>query len=249
MILTIALRELRSLFTSPLAWVILAVVQFIIAWVMFAQIDQFFLLQDQLATLPNAPGVTDLVIAPVLEIASIMLLMITPLVTMRLLSEEQRNGTLSLLFSSPVTATEIVLGKFFGVVMYLLVLSAMVALMPMALKLGTDIDLGKLASGLLGMSLLLIAFAAAGLYMSSLTDNPVVAAVSSFGLLLLLWIIDTGGGDSTRESVLAYVSLLQHFAPLLRGIVDSKDLVYFLLFISGFLILTIRQLDALRLQR
>lgn len=249
MILTIALREFRSLFSSPLAWVILAVVQFILAWVMFAQIDRFFLLQDQLATLPNAPGVTDLVIAPVLEIASIMLLMITPLVTMRLLSEEQRNGTLSLLFSSPVSASEIVLGKFVGVALYLLVLSAMVALMPLALMFGTDIDLGKLAAGLLGMSLLLIAFAAAGLYMSSLTDNPVVAAVSSFGLLLLLWIIDTsGGGDGSGGSVLAYVSLLQHFAPLLRGIVDSRDLVYFALFIGGFLLLTIRQLDAMRLQ-
>jgi ABC-2 type transport system permease protein len=250
MIFTIALREFRNLFLSPLAWAVLAITQAILAWLLFVQIDQFFLLQDQLATLPNAPGVTDLVVAPVLEIASIMLLMITPLMTMRLLSEEQRNGTLSLLLSAPISSTEIILGKYLGIILFMLVFVCMIALMPLSLNMGTDIDMGKLAGGLLGLMLLLAAFSAAGLFMSSLTSNPVIAAVSTFGLLLLLWIIDSSsGGTDTKDSVMTYLSLLSHFAPLLRGIIDSKDIAYFALFIGGFVILTVRQLDAHRLQK
>ena len=249
MILTIAGREFRNLFLSPLAWVVLAVTQAILAWMMFVQIDVFFSLQDQLATMPNAPGVTDLVVAPILEIASIILLMITPLMTMRLLSEEKRNGTISLLLSAPVSATEIIVGKYLGIVLFMQVFVGMIALMPLSLYMGTTLDSGKLAAGLLGLLLLLSAFSAAGLFMSSLTASPVVAAVSTFGLLLLLWIIDSNaGGDDTQDTVLTYLSLLQHFSPLLRGIVDSRDLAYFALFILGFLALSIRQLDAQRLQ-
>ncbi len=249
MILTIALREFRNLFLSPLAWVVLAVTQAILAWMMFVQIDVFFSLQDQLATMPNAPGVTDLVVAPILEIASIILLMITPLMTMRLLSEEKRSGAISLLLSAPVSATEIIVGKYLGIVLFMLVFVGMIALMPLSLYMGTELDLGKLAAGLLGLLLLLSAFSAAGLFMSSLTASPVVAAVSAFGLLLLLWIIDSNaGGDNAQDTVLTYLSLLQHFSPLLRGIVDSRDLAYFTLFILGFLALSIRQLDAQRIQ-
>lgn len=249
MIVTIALREFRNLFLSPLAWVVLAVTQAILAWMMFVQIDLFFSLQDQLATMPNAPGVTDLVVAPILEIASIILLMITPLMTMRLLSEEKRNGTISLLLSAPVSATEIIVGKYLSIVLFMLVFVGMIALMPLSLYMGTTLDSGKLAAGLLGLLLLLSAFSAAGLFMSSLTASPVVAAVSTFGLLLLLWIIDSNaGGDDAQDTVLTYLSLLQHFSPLLRGIVDSRDLAYFALFILGFLALSIRQLDAQRLQ-
>ena len=249
MIVTIALREFRNLFLSPLAWVVLAVTQAILAWMMFVQIDLFFSLQDQLATMPNAPGVTDLVVAPILEIASIILLMITPLMTMRLLSEEKRNGTISLLLSVPVSATEIIVGKYLGIVLFMLVFVGMIALMPLSLYMGTTLDSGKLAAGLLGLLMLLSAFSAAGLFMSSLTASPVVAAVSTFGLLLLLWIIDSNaGGDDAQDTVLTYLSLLQHFSPLLRGIVDSRDLAYFALFILGFLALSIRQLDAQRLQ-
>lgn len=249
MILTIARRELFSMFLSPLAWVILAVIQVILSWILFVQMDQFFLLQDQLATLPNAPGVTDLIIAPTIEFASILLLMVTPLITMRLLSEEQRSGTIHLLMSAPVSSTQIVLGKFLGASAFMLIITAMLGIMLYSLSAGTDIDTGKLGSGLLGLTLLLSAFVAAGLFISSLTSNPVIAAVGSFGLLLLLWLLDTGSSpDPGGENLLAQLSLIRHFGPLLRGIIDSRDIVYFALFISGFIVLTIKQLDAQRMQ-
>lgn len=246
MITSIALRELRSMFLLPLAWTVLAVIQLILAWSFFTQIDFFFNIQSQLATLPNAPGVTDLVVMPTFEVASIILLMVTPLLTMRLISEERRNGSIALLLSSPISMTEIVLGKFTGIVLFMLIFITMISLMPLSLLMGTELDLGKLAAGMFALMLLLSAFSAAGLYLSSLTSNPVVAAISSFGLLLLLWIINSNTGDASNT--LDQLSLLGHFAPMLRGLIDTADVAYFILFIATFLLLTIRQLDSQRLQ-
>ena len=250
MIFTIALRELRSLFLSPLAWTILAVLQFILAWRFFMQIDFFFSLQPQLAIINNAPGVTDLVVAPLYEFAGIVLLMVCPLLTMRLLSEEKRSGTIRLLLSSPVSMTEIVLGKYLGILLFLLIIIAMITLMPLSLVIGTELDWGKLFSGLLGLSLLLASFAAAGLYLSSLTIYPTIAAVSTFGLLIMLMIIDAASSNSTQgSSLFSYVSIMKHHTPMLRGMVNTADIAYYLLFISTFVVLTIRQLDAQRLQK
>lgn len=248
MIGTIAAREFKALFLSPMAWSILAVVQLIIAYLFLAQLDTYMQLAPRLAGIAGAPGVTDVVVAPVLGNAAVILLLIAPLITMRVLSEERRARTLSLLLSAPVSMTEIVIGKYLGILAFFLVLLVMLALMPLALLVGADLDLGKLASGLLGLSLLLGAFAAAGLFMSSLTEQPTVAAVSSFGLLLLLWIVDWAGSSGTEGSgVLAYLSVLRHFESLLKGVFDSTDVVYYVLFIFTFLVLTIQRMDRDRL--
>ncbi|MDH5517917.1 MAG: ABC transporter permease subunit [Gammaproteobacteria bacterium] len=248
MILTIALRECRSLFMSPLAWTVLAVVQFILAWIFFAQIDNFFALQPQLQSLKNAPGVTDLVVAPLFNITSIVLLMVVPLMTMRLISEERRSGTIQLLMSSPLSMSQIVLGKYLGMMIFFTVFIFQIGLMPLTLTLGTDLDLGKLMAGFLSIYLLIAAFVAAGLYLSSLTDNPSVAAISSFGLLLLLWIINANSPNDSSGNLFNYLSLINHSNAIIRGVINSTDIIYFLLFIVCFLGLSIRQLDSYRLQ-
>jgi len=246
MIFTIAARELRSLFLSPLAWAILAVTQFILAWLFLAQIDTWITLQPRLAAIEGAPGVADIVVAPLLANAGIVLLLITPLITMRSLSDEYRGYTISLLFSAPVSMTEIVLGKYLGILGFFLALLLMLTLMPLSLLAGTDLDMGKLAAGLLGLGLMLAAFAAIGLYMSSLTEQPVVAAVTTFGLLLLLWIIDEAG-TAQATGVLGYLSMLSHYKGLLKGVFNSMDVAYYLLVIALFTGFTIRRLDATRL--
>jgi len=249
MILTIAKREFRSMFLSPLAWVILAVVQVILAWSFFSSVDVFFNIQSDLTTIKNAPGVTDLVVSPLFEVASIVLLMIMPLLTMRLISEEKRNKTMSLLLSAPVSITEIVLGKYLGLLFFIVTLLFMITLMPLSLSMGTELDFIKIFSGALGLFLTLAAFGAAGLYMSSLTDNPMIAAISTFGLLLLLWMINVNSASISGDaSVLGYLSLQTHFTALLRGILNTRDIAYFILFIFGFIVLTIRQLETQRLQ-
>ena len=190
MIWVIARREFGAMFLAPLAWVILAVIQIILGYLFLTNLDNFFLLQPQLLQLQNTPGVTDIVIAPLMQVAAIILLMVMPLLTMRSIAEEKRNRSLTLLISSPLSMTEIVLGKFLGLMLFVLVLVSMLMLMPLSLYLGTTLDSGKLLSIYLGMLLLLGAFSAIGLYLSSVTENQTIAAVGSFGILLMLWIVD-----------------------------------------------------------
>ena len=248
MILAIAKREFRSMFLSPLAWVILAVIQIVLAWSFLTSVDYFFTIQSDLTTLKNAPGVTDLIATPLLEVASIILLMIVPLLTMRLISEEKRNKTISLLLSAPISISDIVIGKYLGLLFFISTILLLIIAMPLSLSIGTELDLIKLLSGTLGLFLMLAAFSAAGLYMSSLTDNPIIAAMSTFGLLLFLWLLNNSNASDGSTNVLNYLSLHSHFAPLLRGILNTSDIAYFLLFIAGFIVLTIRQLETQRLQ-
>ena len=248
MIWVIGKREFVAMFLSPLAWVILAVIQVIMGYMFLANLDNFLLLQPQLMHLENTPGVTDIVVTPLMQIAAIILLMVMPLMTMRSFAEEKRNHSLTLLISSPLSMTEIVLGKFCGLMLFVLVLVSMLMLMPLSLYLGTTPDAGKLLAIYVGMLLLLGAFSAIGLYVSSLTENQTIAAVGSFGVLLMLWIIDwLSGSVGSGQSLLAYLSLLQHHESMLEGLFDSADIAYYLLLIIGFLGLTIRQLDRERL--
>lgn len=249
MILTIAARELRSLFLSPLAWAILAVSQCILAFQFLSYIENFLDLQPQLAARDGAPGIADLIIAPLYGDAATVLMLITPLITMRVLSEERRSRTLSLLFSAPLSMTEIVLGKYLGILGFFVCTALMLTLMPLSLLTGSALDLGKLAACLLGLLLVMAACGAIGVYLSSLTQQPAVAAVTTYGALLMLLILrrtsSLSGGDS---GVLGYLSLLEHYENMLKGMINSTDIVYYLLLVLLCLVFTIRQLDRMRLQ-
>ncbi|MCI0507958.1 MAG: ABC transporter permease [Gammaproteobacteria bacterium] len=248
MIVTIAARELKALFLSPMAWAILAVVQAIVAYFFLIYLDYFVSLQPQLAILPNAPGITTIVVTPLYATVAIVLLLVVPLLTMRVISEERRNRTLTLLMSAPVSVSEIVLGKFAGVVSFLLVMLLLLSLMPLSLMASGSLDMGLMLSGIVGTLLVICSFAAAGLYISALTSQPTVAAVGTFGLLLLLWIVDIAGDAGNERNVLSYLSMLNHNQALLRGIFSTADVIYYLLFITVFLVLSIRRLDAERLR-
>ncbi len=249
MVFTLAARELRSMFLSPMAWVILAVISGLCAYFFLLYIDLYLQLQPRLAASSNAPGVTNVIVMPLFSTAATVLLLVTPLLTMRLISEERRSQTLSLLMSAPVSMTEIILGKFLGVFTFVLLMLALVAVMPLSLWAGGEIDMGLWASGLLGLVLLLASFCSIGLYISTLTTQPTVAAVTTFGILLLLWVLNLAGSTGNEGGgVLNYLSLLSHYQPLLKGIFSSTDVVYYLLLIFSCLALSVRRLDADRLQ-
>ena len=245
--LTIAGRELRNLFLSPLAWTILGVTQLILAYMFLSQVDYYLSIQPKLVGIPGAPGVTDLVVAPLFGNAAVILLLIIPLLTMRTISDERRNKTISLLLSAPISLSEIVIGKFLAIFVFLLIILLSISLMPLSLLTVGHLDLGKFLACLLAMALLMASFNALGLYMSAIASQPTVAAVASFGALLLLWIIDWAG--SKGSPLLEYISIMRHFENLLRGLVSTVDVFYFILFIVGFLSLSIRRLDNDRLQK
>ena len=248
MIWTIAGRELRSLFLSPLAWVILAVVQGLCAYFFLLYVDLFMQLQPRFAALPNGPGIANIVIIPLYSTAATVLLLVVPLLTMRLISEERRGQTLSLLISAPISMTEIILGKFVGVFSFVLIMLILVALMPLSLLAGGALDVGLWFSGLLGLILLLATFCSVGLFISTLTSQPAVAAIGSFGILLFLWILNLAGTTGSDGELFAYLSLLSHYQPLLQGNFSSTDIIYYLLITVLCLILSVHRLDADRLQ-
>ena len=250
-VLIIAISEFKRLFNSPLAWSVLAILQFILALMFLMFIEEFIsVIQPATATMQNPPGVTSIVLSPLYLWAGIIMLAVMPIMTMRLFAEERMNKTLTLLLSSPLSPTQIVLGKFVGVLFFIIIIVTMIILMPLALTIGTSLDWGVILSSSLGLFLLLSSFAAAGLFISSLTSQPIIAAVSSFGLLLFLVVLYLSGSSQSNSSELfIYVSHFSHFLPFLEGVFDTSDFVYYFLFIAGFLILTIRKLDNDRLLR
>lgn len=241
MIAHIAWREFRSLFLSPFAWCVLATVQALMAFVFLWLLNDFQLVQPQLLRIAGAPGITDQVVAPMLGSAATLLLVVVPLLTMRSVADERRSGTLLLLRAAPVAARELVLGKYLALLGLLAVLTTMLLLMPLSLAAGTTLDWGKLAAGTLGLLLAGAAFTAAGLFVSTLTAQPALAAFASLGLLLAFWFVGLAG-----DGALAWLSTVQHQQALLRGAFSSADLVYFALFIATFLWLAVHRLDGER---
>jgi len=241
----IADNELRRLFKSTLAWIIMAVVQFLSAIFFYLLLSQYM----SAGAWQLEKGLTEVVVAGVFQISGIILLLVSPLLTMRLISEERRLGTIKLIMSSPVSLTQLVLGKYLGITLFYFCLIGMLSLMPLSLLLGTPLDIGQLFSGLLGMLLLVSSFAAIGLFVSSLTRSPAVAAISTFGALFVLWIINLAGHNASEHmaALFTYLSLLGHYGSLLEGMFNSVDVIYYLLVSLCFIVLTIWRLDAERL--
>ncbi len=246
MIFTIAAKELRSLFGSPLAWIILAVLNTVIAYIFLSQIDAFNAIQPQLAQLANAPGITEIIVAPLFGSVVTVTLMVTPILAMRLIAEERRQRTLTLLLSAPISMTEIVLGKFLGLFLFLCAIILLTLLMSLSLYAGGKLDLGLVAANLAGILLIAASFTAIGLYISSLTSHPVIAAIGGLGALLGLWVIGMAGNEP--NNALSQLSLIKHFESFNKGLIDTGDVIFFLLFITLFLVLAIRRLDQDRLR-
>jgi ABC-2 type transport system permease protein len=241
MIFLIAQRELRSLLTTPSTWFVLAVLQCIFSLFFLGRLDELLEIQPQLAQLANPPGVTFIVAAPLFNTAALLLMMLAPMFTMRLIAEERRNQTLVLLLSSPLSNQEIVLGKFAGLLIFLLLMTASIPLMACSLALGTSLDSGLLIANYLGLILLTASYIALGLYISALTKHPVIAAIGAFSILAGLWLADIG--TNVPDSPWHQLSPLYHFQNFNSGLLDSRDVVFFVLFISAFLLLTIKRLN------
>ncbi len=165
---------------------------------------------------------------------------------MRLVAEERRNQTMTMLISAPVSMTQIILGKYFATVIFLGFVGGLIIVMGLSLLLGGKLDAGLIATNMVGLMLLTGSFAAIGLFVSCLTTHPVVAAIGTLAAFLVLWLINIAASDP--GSPLHMLSLLKHFESFMNGSIAVTDLIYFALLIAVFLTLSIRRLDADRLR-
>ena len=241
MILTIASKEFRSLFSAPSTWLILGALQFIFAWFFLARLDAYLQIQAQLAMVANTPGATYSVASPLFGTLALVLMMLIPLFTMRLLAEERRNQTLALLLAAPVSSSEIVIGKYISLILFIALIIAASTAMVSLLVLGTSLDFGLLLSNALGLWLLTASYASLGLYLSALTKQPIVAAMSAIALSFGLWLIDVGSAE--RGSIMHILSPSAHGQNMNAGLISSADIIYFVVFIGTFLLLTIRRVN------
>lgn len=242
-ILTVARAETRRIFVSPLVWAVLAVLQAVLGVFFVLYLNAYA--QTVLMSHDQYLGVSDYIGGGLYSSADVVLLLVMPLMTMRLFAEERKTGSITLLFSSPTSLIEIVLGKYLGLLSFLAAEIVLLAGMSLTLCAGTDLDLGRIAAGLLGLFLMMMAFGAAGLFVSTLTREPVIAAVTTFGLLLLLWILQAVSQMSNIpfSGVFGYLSLIGHFENLKRGVVSTTDVIYYVLFVVFFLWLAVLRLD------
>ena len=246
MILTIAGKELKSLFASPMAWIILALLQFVLGMFFVNAVARYFETMQGMMLPEQRVGFTAFVAPQVFGVAVMVLLTAVPLLTMRLIAEERRNQTMVFLFSAPVSLFEIVMGKFVGLLAFITLVNGLLVVMVLSMHVATDLDTMLVLTNALGLWLMAAAFAALGIFMSSLTRQPIIAAILSFVALLGLTIIDNFAADP--ESPLNYLSLMRHFESFSNGVLNSTDIVYFLLFITTFVVLTVRRLDSDRLR-
>ena len=245
--LLIARHEWRRLAVQPFAWTLAAVVVALIAWQFLLSLQGFIDLAPKLGGLKDAPGVTDIVAIPLLRSFSNLLVLIVPLVTMRTIAGERRAATLPLLLASGVGSGRIVLGKYLGVLGYVLLLVALVASMPLALGWGASLDIGKIAAAVLGLALFAAALAAIGLLCSAWAAQPALAAAAALALTGLLAVVDAGARlQGIGNAGINYLALPTHLEPFLRGLVASVDVGYFVLLVALALALATRRVDALR---
>ena len=184
--LAIARHEWSRLFVSPLAWMLLAITQLLTGLLFALSLTDLSLNPQRIG---EYDGVSELVGAGLFRFATVVLLLVVPLLTMRAFAEERKSGSLELMLAAPVSPLALVLGKFAGTMGYLTVMWALIGLMPLSLLTATPLDVGLLAAGLLGLWLVMAAFTAVGVFISALTREPTLAAIGTLGALLLLWLI------------------------------------------------------------
>ena len=252
-VFAIAGKDLRSYFTSPIAYVVLTGFLLLGGWFFFnllANFNQMLMAYTSFSApeMLESMNLNEWVIAPLLHNLAVVLVILVPMITMRSFAEEKKNGTYELLMTSPITVTEIVAGKFLGGFVFILLMVLLTGLYPLILVWFGDPEIGIILSGLFGLLLLGSAFVAIGLFTSSLTDNQIIAAVSCLVTLLLLYIISwpAQSAGEVLGPLLRYLSLTEHFSELVKGVIDTRDVVYFLTVIVLALFLTLRSVESLR---
>jgi ABC-2 type transport system permease protein len=248
-ILAIAGKEMRSYFSTPVAYIVIGFFALLFGYFFYAMLI-IFNQQSQIGGLEGG-GPADInqqLIRPLFLNASVIMLFVLPLITMRTYSEEKRSGTIELLLTSPLTDFEIIMGKFLGAMaLYGSMLAITLIHMVLIFSYGNP-EWRVVVTGYIGLLLMGGCFISVGLLISSLTKNQIVAGMVTFAVFLMLWVINwiASFTGPTAQSVLNYLSITEHFDDFTKGIVDTKHLVYYFSVITFGLFLTARAVDTER---
>ena len=235
--------EWRRQLVRPLAWVLAALTLAWLAWNFTLMLGSFLSSQIQRAAQPDGPGFIDLVGVPLLGQLAQLAFLVVPLITMSVIADERRNGTLPLLFAAGLPASRIVLGKYLAVLGWLLVWLALTLAMPLTLMHSTHFDWGKLAAATLGLALMLAALGAIGVACSAFASHPAIAASAALVIALALWSVNLGAQMAgMNDGAINWLAMSSHLQPLLRGLVSTTDIVWFVLLIVLALALATRRL-------
>lgn len=243
MILIIARKELRSLFATPMGWLVLAIFQAIVGTYYSLSFNQYFEIMQSAHWQVQRIGLTQFMAEGVFGVAAVLMLFVVPLVSMKLISEERKNQTMALLMSAPLSMSELILGKLLGIISYLSLLIVSMVLMIALLLPWAEIDLPYLLTHAFGLWLLMLASSALGLYISCLTANPILAAFCSLTVLTFWLLLDKFFSDDA-QALFHDFSLMQHYRQFALGILNSYDILFFVLFAGFFVLLAIRRLHA-----
>jgi ABC-2 type transport system permease protein len=250
-ITVIAAKELRGYFTSPMAWTMMGLFALIFAVFYVLYVNSF--VEESLRSMggqfgPQPVNVNMRLIRPLLSNASVIVLFLLPMVTMRTYSEEKRSGTIELLLTSPLKDFEIVMGKFLGAIVLYAALLAVTMVYVGALFYYGDPEPLPVLSGYIGLFLLGGCFVSMGLFISSTTKNQVVAGTATFVFSLLFWIIGWASDMAWAwlQPILQFLSITWHFEDFSKGVIDTKHVIYYLSFITFWLFLTLKSVDSER---
>ena len=242
-------KELRGYFTSPIAYIVIGAFALLFGYFFYAGVAFFNRQSMQMAMgMGGNMNINQMLITPVFINATVMMLFLLPAITMRTYAEEKRSGTIELLLTSPITDTEIILGKFLGAMgLYASMLAVTLIHVGLLFWFGNP-EWKPIASAYLGLLLMGGCFISVGLLISSLTKNQIVAGVVTFAVFLMLWVINWIGVfvGPTAQAILSHLSITDHFDDFSRGVIDTKHLVYYVSFISLGLFLTAKSVDSER---
>ncbi len=249
-ILTICSKEIKSYFVSPIAYLLMGLFGLIFGY-FFYSATAYFVMAGMRAQMQGGGGpmsVNEYVIAPLFGNASVVGLFLIPLISMRLFAEEKRSGTIELLMTSPITDWEIVLGKFLGAVFMYLCVLAMAGANVALLFIWGNPDWRPVLTGFLGLALQGATVLSIGSFISTTTKNQIIAGAATFSICLLLWVLSwvSSYNEAGWAQVIAYCSILTHFEPFSKGIIDTKDVVFYLSAIFLGLFLTTRSIESMR---
>jgi ABC-2 type transport system permease protein len=249
-ILAIAHKELKSYFSSPIAYIVLGFWALLYGY-FFVAILQYFVRQSmQMSQLqgPQAMNVNQQLIRPLVQNVTILVLFLMPMVTMRTYAEEKRSGTIELLLTSPITDWQIILGKFLGAMsLYATMLAVTLIHLALLFIYGRP-EWKPIVTAYLGLLLLGGCFISVGLFISSLTKNQIVAGMVTFAVFLLLWVITWIGSavGPTGEKLTQYLSIVDHYDDFGKGVLDTTHFIYYVSFITFGLFLTAKSVDSER---